>query len=354
MKKGYLILIMFGLSVIASCKKDAIEIPESNEPVFSVSGTFNGEPLNLIAGNDGAYMHTMTKMENGVNIFSGIISNESMSFEVGVFDGNLDVQSTGAPSTNIAPIYSSVSIVPLATLSKNSFLNASVINYIKWFVDGIDRGPNDVLIYEAGVFNVCAEVHFQDGSENTLCNDIIIGFNHNATCDFETVLLGSGLVKTSIQNPTNAVSSVEWYINDVLTQTTDTFEYYLPDFLQKLTAKIHFDNGTVKTKSMLVDGYNTQKNIEDFSVFEMQSEAFTSRDFNIRVIINLGNDIYRSDLANNVSSGVQITEIKPYGLNSAGKNVYKISGIISCKQRKVGTSIDANLNVNFVFGIEIP
>ena len=64
-----------------------------------------------------------------------IISNETMSFEVGVFDGNLDVQDDPTPSTNIAPIYSSVSVVPIATLLKNVFQNASEINYIKWFVD---------------------------------------------------------------------------------------------------------------------------------------------------------------------------------------------------------------------------
>ena len=63
---------------------------------------------------------------------------------------------------------------------------------------------------------------------------------------------------------------------------------------------------------------------------------------------------YRSDMANNTSSSVQITDITYFGLNSAGKNVYKVSGIIDCKERKVGTSIDANLSVNFVFGIEIP
>ena len=74
--------------------QDKIEIPESNEPVFRVYGTFDGDSLNLIAGDDGAYMHTMTKVENGVNIFTGIISNETMSFEVGVFDGNLDFSKT--------------------------------------------------------------------------------------------------------------------------------------------------------------------------------------------------------------------------------------------------------------------
>lgn len=354
MKNTYYILMSLSLLFMVSCKKGKIEIPESNEPVFRVSGTFDGESFDLVAGDDGAYMHTMTKVENGVNIFSGTISNETIGFEVGVFDGNLDVQDGPVPSANIAPIYSSVSIIPLATLSKNVFQNASVINYIQWFVDDVDRGSSDVPIYEAGVYDVCAEVHFQDGSQKTLCNEIIIGFNHNATFDLQTTLMGNGIVKTTIENVSNQVLSVEWYLNDVLTQTTSIFEQYLADTPQKLTAKIYFQNGTVKSKSILVNGYYSQKNIEDFTVFEVQSEGFTSSDFNIRVNITKNGELYRSDMANNTSSSVQITDITYFGLNSAGKNVYKVSGIIDCKERKVGTSIDANLSVNFVFGIEIP
>lgn len=354
MRVVYLILIASGLMLTASCKKDKIDIPESNDPVFSVKGNFNGQEFNLVAGDNGAYMHTMTKNENGVNIFSGVISNESISFEVGVFDGNLDVQSSAVPSTNIAPIYSSVSLVPLATLSKNAFANASMINYINWFIDGVDRGYNDVAIYEAGVYSVCAEVHFQDASYKTLCNEVIIGFNHNANYELNTVLLGNGFVKTSIENPTDPIISVEWYVNNVLTQTSDTFELYMVNEPQKLTSKIHFQNGTVKTRSMLVNGYVDEKNIEDFSVFELQSEAFTSRDFNIRVNIKQNGEEYRTDLANNSSSTVQITDVKYFGLNNAGKNVYKISGLISCKERRVGTTEDVDLNVSFVFGIEIP
>lgn len=353
MKKLYTVLITLSLLLTVSCKKDKLEIQESNTPVFSVSGTFDGETLNMIAGDDGAYMHTMTAKENGVNVFSGIISNGDLSIEVGVFDGNLDVQLSAVPNTNIAPIYASISLVPLTTLSKNTFENSSVINSIRWFIDGIDRGTNDIAIYDAGVYDVCAEIHFEDGSDKTLCNEVIIGYNHNATCNLETNLLGNGIIKTSIENPSNPIANVEWYLNDVLSQTTDTFQLYLPASHQKLTAKIYFQNGTVKTKSMIVNGYNSQKNIEDFSAFEMQSEAFTSRDFNLRVIITKNGIEYRSDKASNASSKLYISEIKYYGVNDAGKSVYKISGIIGCKMRKAGTSTDVDLEMNVVFGIEI-
>jgi len=344
----------FVLLFATSCKKEKIEIPDSNEPIFSASGTFDGQAFDIVAGDDGAYMHTMTKIENGVSVFSGIISNENLSIEVGAFDGNLDVQMTGLPTTNIAPIFSSISTTPIATLSKNVFTNVSAINYIKWFVDGIDRGVNDVPIYEAGKYNVCAEIHFYDGSEKTLCNDLLLGFNHNATCQLKSTLLGNGLAKISVENPSNPVNSIDWFLNDVLIESIDTLELNLPSTLQKITAKIYFQNGTVKTKSILVNGYNTQKNIEDFSAFELQSEGFTSRDFNLRVIVKKLSDVYRSDMSDNTSSKLYISDISYFGLNSSGKNVYKISGTLSCKQRKVGTTADVNLNLKFVFGIEIP
>lgn len=348
--------LFLGLIILisSSCKKDKIEIPESNDPVFTVSGHFDGEEFNIIAGDNGAYMNTMTQVENGVNVFSGIISNENLSIEVGVFDGNLDVVSNGIPGSNIAPVFSSVSTTPIATLSKNAFQNASSINYIKWIVDGIDKGTNDVSIYEAGKYNICSEIHFDDGSQKTLCNELLLGFNHNATCNIKTTLLGNGNVKIHTNNQSNQTSSVQWYLNDVLTSTSDTFQINLPSDLQKVTAKIHFQNGTVKTKSILVNGYNEQKNIEDFSVFETQSEAFTPRDFNVKVIVKKGNETFRSDLANNVSSNISISDISYFGLNSSGKEVYKITGVLNCNERKVGTTTDSNLKLNFVFGIEIP
>lgn len=351
-------LKIIGLSVgflfILGCKKDQIDIPQENAPVFSVSGTFNGEAISLVAGDDGAYMHTMTKSENGVNVFSGIISSDNLSFEVGVFDGNLDVENIGIPSTNIAPIYASTSSIPLATLSKSVFQNASVINYIRWFIDGVDSGMNDVPIFEAGKYEVCAEIHYQDGSDRMLCNDIIVGFNHNATYDMQADLLGNGIVKTSIGNPSDEIVSVEWFVNDVLIQTSDTFQYYFSDSPQKLTSRVRFENGSFKTKSMLVNGYYFQKNVEDFTIFENQSPGVVSRDFNIRVNVLKDGATYKSDLANNVSSSVIISDISYFGVNNAGKSVYKISGIIACKQRKEGTTTDVDLNVNFVFGIEIP
>lgn len=349
----YLFLVLIIL-ISSSCKKDKIEIPESNDPVFTVSGHFDGEEFNIIAGDNGAYMNTMTQVENGVNVFSGIISSEDLSIEVGVFDGNLDVISTGVPSSNIAPIFSSVSTTPITTLSKNVFQNASSINYIKWSIDGVDKGTNDVAIYEAGKYNVCAEIHFYDGSNKTLCNELLIGFNHNATCNLKTALLGNGNVKIYANNVSNQTSSVQWYLNDVLTSISDTFQLNLPSDLQKVTAKILFENGTVKTKSILVNGYNEQKNVEDFSVFETQSEAFTPRDFNVKVTIKKGNETYRSDLTNNTSSNIIISDISYFGLNNSGKEVYKITGVLNCKERKIGTTSDSDLKLNFVFGIEIP
>lgn len=342
------------LLLAASCKKDDIIIPESNDPVFTVSGVLDGSEFNLVAGDDGAYMHTMTNVENGVDVFSGIISNDDISFEVGVFDGNLDVEMNGVSSSNIAPIFSAISSTPIAILSKSNFQHSSNINFIQWFIDGVDRGSNDVPIYEAGKYNVCAEIHFNDGAEKTLCNDLILGFNHNATCTLTSEMLGNGLVKIATENPSNSITGVDWFLNDVFLERSNTLELGLTSSLEKVTARIHFQNGTIKTKSILVNGYDYQKYIEDFSFFESQSEEVTPRDFNLRIIVRKLNDTYRSDLTNNVSAKVYISEIEYHGVNDAGKNVYKITGSISCRERKVGTTADVDLDVKFVFGVEIP
>ena len=345
---------MFGLILISSCKKDKIKIPESNEPVFRITGMLDGDSIGLVAGDENAYMHTMTLVENGVNVYTGVISNGDLSFEVGVFDGSLDVINTGTPSANIAPIFSSFSVVPLTVLSKNTFQNASNINYIHWYVDGVDRGINDVSIYEPGKYEVCATLYFGDGTNKMLCNDLILGFSHNATAYINTALLGNGYVHMSIGNTTNPIESVEWYLNDVLTETSLDYELSLGTSLDKITAKIRFQNGVVRTKSVLANGYSALKNVEDFTMFEVQSEGAIPRDFNLRFKVTKGADVYRSDLTNNISAKVYISEIEYFGLNSAGKNVYKITGSVSCKQRKEGTSTDVNLDANIVFGIEVP
>src|SRR5690606_14714908 len=102
--------------VASSCKKDVIEIPESNTPIFRVEGTMDGESFELIAGDDNVYMHTMTFEENGVSVFSGKIGGDDLSIEIGVYDGNIDFVSKTPEPTTILPVFSQVSATPLTIL----------------------------------------------------------------------------------------------------------------------------------------------------------------------------------------------------------------------------------------------
>ena len=91
---AYCCLIMISL---ASCKKDEVVLPESNDPIFRVDGTFDGQNFSLIAGDNNAYMHTMTEIVNGVEVFSGNLSNGDFSVEMGVYNGLVDMPSSQMP-----------------------------------------------------------------------------------------------------------------------------------------------------------------------------------------------------------------------------------------------------------------
>jgi len=88
--KSISLIAGIGIILLTSCTKNKIEIPESNDPVFTLEGTFEGDSISLIAGDNNAFMHTMTYNENGVNLYSGQITDGNFSVKLGVYDGYLD------------------------------------------------------------------------------------------------------------------------------------------------------------------------------------------------------------------------------------------------------------------------
>ena len=130
--RNSIILCGIGLLGFTSCKKDVVEIPESNDPIFRTEGTFGSENFEIIAGDNGAYMFTMTEVQNGVNVFSGKISNGNFSVELGIYDGHIDMPAYDALNEllNLTPIFSANDSTPLVTLSKSMLSTMSGSQYI--------------------------------------------------------------------------------------------------------------------------------------------------------------------------------------------------------------------------------
>ena len=337
----------------SACKKDVIEIPESNTPVFRVDGLIDGEAFELIAGDNNVYMHTMTVEEYGVNVFSGRIGGDDLSIEIGVYDGNIDFLTTAPQPATILPVFSQVSAAPLVILSKDSFENAQNITSIVWSVDGVEVGVNTYAIYERGIFDVCAEVTFVDGSDKTMCDELMIGYNHNANCELNASLMGGGIVNVAATNATQQINFINWYVNGVPMGQSLELVSDLGATLTTVTADVHFKNGVVRTKSVILSGYDYQKFVNDFTMFENESDLTVPQDFNIRVKVMKNGQELRSDQATNVSSKVHITALDYYGLNSAGNKVFKVSGIVNGNLKELASGEEVDFTMNIVFGIEI-
>ena len=62
---------------------------------------------------------------------------------------------------------------------------------------------------------------------------------------------------------------------------------------------------------------------------------------------------YDSKNAPNQLSIVEINEINYYGINGAGKAVFKISADVTCNLREAGSNVVFPFQCSTVFGIEI-
>lgn len=354
LRKIVLVLIV---GVLVSCSKEKLELPESNDPVFVINGTIGGTDFDLIAGDEGAYMFTTTQSINGVNFYSGMISDGNLSIELGIYDGMLDMPNhqPEIELSNLTPVFSVDPNQPLTILSKSMFSNASYIDNIIWSIDGSVAGINDVEIEEAGHYDVCAQVTYADLTVETLCNDLIVGYNHSANFSIDFTSSG-GYLNAGLSNVTGgaSVTNVDWYINDVWTETNPTTAAQLVTGTHKVTAVAHFSNGAVRTKNILVNGFQQNKGMEDFTMFEDQSSANVIQDFNCRLRVTMNGQEYDSEIAENLESSVDILNIEYYGPNNSGNSVYKVEANVNAKVRSLTTLKQIPISFTTVFGIEIP
>ena len=349
-------IIAIGVLILSSCTKNKIEIPESNDPIFKLEGAFGGEAISLVAGDNNAFMHTMTYMENGVNLYSGQITDGNLSVKIGVYDGFLDfpVNEAIEEIASSTPIFAINSSVALAELSKNDFSNSSSINEIEWFINDQFAGINDVQITEPGLYNVCAVITFMDSSVDSLCNDMIVGYERTANCSIDYSVDQSGYLNAGIDNMGYGVAQIKWFQNDILISTGTNLQMNLPSVMTNIKAEVHFSNGVVRTKSILVNGAYPNHAIDDFTMFEISMPIVLQQDFNVKVEIMDNGITYYSVLSDNTGSTINITNIEFYGKNSANQDVYKITANVSAYVKPTTGFIDTPVSFTTTFGIEVP
>jgi len=352
-KTIFFLLLIVGFS---SCKKETIEdpIPEQT-PVFTANGSLNGNSFEIIAGEENATMQTMTRLENGVKLYTGILGNNNESIEFGIHEGNIDLASISnlnhfSGSLQFARIPSE----PLLMLSKELLPNAMMIDQIKWYVNGVFAGIDDVEIIYPGKYNICAEVVFFDGMQSTLCNEMIAGYHLNASYKLTHYLNQTGNLKVWLDEATEPISSVEWLVDDVLYcpgEMLNIGEIGLKSY--KITSRVTFTNGVVRTRSILVDGSLSGKFIEDFSIFENEIINEVFWDYTVSIKFKKDGITYSTAEADNSNATIIVNDMNYFGLNSSGNQVFKCNASVNCFVTDPSNGSQIPLNFNTQLGVEI-
>jgi hypothetical protein len=351
---------LFIFAILFSCKKKEIEdLPVSNEPAFKAEGTLNGESFSIIAGEEDAYMNTYTELINGVNKFSGNLTDGSTEIKIGFYDGKINNIPKILSQSDLQSLIWDIDYnTPLAVLSKNLFSNSSKINSIEWYSDEEYLGPNTYTFTKPGKYNIKAIVTFNDGSIDTLENILVLGYNTIENYSLKFNLTSNGDLNSWIEIDNGTVESRTWKLDGITINTSDNnFITNIDDQIHELSVTVKFTNGVTRTKKIHVDGdFTNGYHLSDFTVCELDpiNKDALKRDFKALLIIKKDNIEYRSDYIGNTSGSISINSIDYFGLNTAGKKVYRFSAHITSNLKNTTINQIIPVNFNTILGVEIP
>lgn len=350
--------VVLGGLLMSSCKKHTIAEPNSNDPVFTAEGTIEGNAFNLVAGDDNAYMFTSIEEENGIQVFTGELSNGDLSIEMGIYDGLIDIP--GHEAVNSLPSdhhFSRKAATPVVVLSKEAFPNVDVIHEVVWSVSGFASDSlNTMTIMEPGKYQVCANIMFIDMTSEVLCAEMILGYERHANVNIKHFLNQNGTLTAWVEDPQVAIEKVEWFLDDVLIAEASQFAYdSLSTDNHILRAQINFENGAKRTKTMIVDGSLSGKFIDDLTFFESSTLSLLYRDFNVKLKLEENGITYASDIANNSFNTVSFTDVSYYGKDADGNSVYKVKAHVVATVHDVqNVNGSRDLEFDTTFGIAFP
>lgn len=350
-KSTYIAGLLFFL--LTSCKKEKIDVnPDYGDtPVFTVEGTIDGEAISFQAGVDEAFLTTYTTSFNGVNRFSGKIEKGQSFVDFGIFDGNLLTNNHSIIDIgNLIGLTQSYS-TPLFTLNRSVCTNSIFIDHLDIKVNNVSVGES-LVINEPGIYSICVTVHYFDGSYKEVCNEVIIGYKDLADFSIQYSINSQGYLGASAQSNL-AKTNTNWYLDGNLVSSNADCNYYLSPGLHVLTAKVSFDNGAIKSHSVIVDSEGLGRYFEEINCFKTTLNSSMYQDFKGEFKVK-HNGVLFEHVGSATNQQITVTGVSPYGQSAAGNDVFKLTGIVNTQMRNTSTQEIVDAHFNVVIGIEIP
>lgn len=351
-----LILIALSFFSIQGCKKEIIPPPESNDPVFTAMGTFGSNLIQLNAGDQGVVMVSEVELVNGVPFYKGVLGNGSTEIELGIFPGNLDIETQNTPDfLNITEIQlAELMNGPLVEVSKDSLPNHEAFLSIDWTLtdnNGTSQPMNNnLVISKPGRYNVCAVVTFNDYSTKTICNELLVGYQKNADFTLNFYHGPTNNLQVWVDESLGEMQSVKWFDNETYVGSSSDLSMNLDSNSHLIRAEVTFTNGAKLNRTILIDGTLNGKNFADFT--HLIESNFTPWDFKAKVKVKKDGITYFSENTSNSSNKITIQETKYHGISPQGKHVYLIKGMIQ-SNLKSASGIVLPLDLQVSLGIAV-
>lgn len=354
--------------VFSSCKKtDPVQITNSNQPVFTFSGTMNGSPVSLQAGVNNYYMYTSyTQDANSVYNFIGDLKpynctacNNSLQIQI----NDYQTLATGA-SANIAtaltPGYYAFQ-TPGGTTTQYSFsftsfsYNVTPQSWAWDFGDGTTSTlQNPTHIYtHPGNYTACLTTTFSDLTTGSICNPVYIG-TPEAGCygNFTYTATVNSLAFTNSAAGGTGFSFL-WDFGDGSTSTlpNPTHTYTAAGkYLVSMKVTNSQNQVLVYNRNCFTQGYTGSINGNYF----LPNATISNPNNLSNVIINwtdASGTVYTSNNASQPgTSYFKVLSVDPYNTNSSGQTTKKVHAQVKCTLYN-GTSTILLDNCDVVFAV---
>ncbi len=349
-----IIVAVFTLILFNSCKKEIVEIPESNSPIFTVEGQIGDDQVNFVVGDDNSVFTSAIEKINGIDFYNGIMVNGLTEIELGLFRGDNDIASVDINKLvsfgNFS--FAELSYQPIFEVNKNYFENSSNIKEIKWFVDGIYAGTNSLSIVNPGKYQVCAQINYNNLPVKTVCNEVLVGFTHNANFELKHTLFENNQLQAWIECPSNTtISKIKWFINDNLVSENLILNANIEDQINSIKAEIEFANGSKRIRTILVDGTKSNGSFEDFAIYENTNVSLW--DYKLKLNLKYKGEDFSSINSNNDEGIFKVSSITLLGNDSAGFPVYIFKGVLNAKVESKVTNEILDIYLNISWGLSI-
>lgn len=341
------------LLVVFSCKKEVPEIPQSNSPIFEAKGTFDGQNISIIAGDNNVQMANEASQVNGINFWNGTLSNSEVSLSFGLLDGQI-----GLP-VKPEDIFKQMTEVNFAKLpstdlfyfSKDLFSNKEKIEKVTWFVNNAYYSTNVIALQNPGKYAICAQVEFTNGITKSICNQVVVGYKQNGDFQISYYQSQTGKINAWISNISQPIESIKWLRNGEVVSEQIELNSSVDYGDNELSVEVVFENGNIRRKNILIDG-NLQGNfIHDFTYNYVNYTP--SWDYKGIIEWKYKGETYSSLYATNSANKFTLTKLEPYLDATTGKKCFNATGILKANVAKNNTSPSKFLNINVTLSIQI-